>query len=162
MLRMGLIGFCLVAACQPALAEDKFEASTGNDLGFEIRYTEPENDALFSATCIASNTLDIRIGGGFAFGKGEREPTSVTLSDGKLSVRLDGVSVLSPDVEMTGGSMLLTSVEPDGKEIEILTSGKPIEVKPKGAKREKVSLGKTVTDALKAFAKSCKDRDLQQ
>ena len=160
MLRMGLIAFCLVAAGQQALAEDEFQGSSGNDLAFEIRYTEPENDALFSANCIAANTIDIRIGGGFAFGKGDRQPTSVTLSDGKLSVRLDGVSVLSPDVEMTGGSMLLTSVEPDGKEMQILTSGKPIEVKPKGAKREKVSLGKTVTDALKAFVKSCKDRDL--
>jgi hypothetical protein len=160
MFRIGLIGLCLVAAGQQALAEDEFQASSGNDLAFEIRYTELENDALLSASCIAANTLDIRIGGGFAFGKGAREPTSGTLGDGKLSVRLDGVSVNSPDIEMTGGVMLLTSVEPDGKEMQILTSGKPIEVKPKGAKRENVSLGKTVTDELKAFVKSCKDRDL--
>lgn len=149
-----------MASCQVALAEEEFQASSGTDLAFEIRYTELENDALLNATCVASNMIDIRIGGGFEFGKGGREPTSVTLSEGKLSVKLDGVSVNSPDIEMTGGVMLLSSVEPDGKELQILTSGKPIGIKPRGGKQDKISLGKTVTDELKAFVKSCKDKDL--
>lgn len=155
MLKVGLIGICLVAASQSVLAEDEFEASSDKFLMFEIRTTQPENDALLDATCLASNMIDIRFGGGFDFGKGKYEPVSLKLSDGTLSSRIKGISVLSPDHEMTGGSMLLTALDPKGKEMQILASGKPIEFRPSSGAPGKVTLGKTVTAAVKTFVKNC-------
>ena len=152
----GVIG--LLAAGQPALA-DEYEASTGQSLALEIRSTEPEVDALIDATCVAANTIDIRIGGELPLGKGDHKPTSLTLSNGTLSARIDGISVASPDVEMTGGSMLLTSVEPQGKVMQILSSGKPITLRPPDKSTHKLSLGKSVTEAVKAFVKKCADGD---
>jgi hypothetical protein len=151
---MGVIG--LFAAGQAALAED-YEASSGQSLALAIRSTEPEVDALIDATCVAANTIDIRIGGELPLGKGDHKPTSLTLSDGTLSARIDGLSVASPDVEMTGGSMLLTSVEPQGKVMQILSSGKPITLRPPDKSTHKLALGKSVTAAVKEFVKKCEN-----
>lgn len=156
--RAAVIGFGLLMVGGTALAEE-YEASSGQVLALEIRSTTPEVDALIDATCVAANTIDIRIGGELPFGKGEREPTRLALSDGTLSTRIAGVSVLSPDVEMTGGSMLLTSVAPDSKVMQILSSSKPITFKPPDGSSHKITLGKSVTDAVKAFVKKCADGD---
>jgi hypothetical protein len=158
--RMVSIGFGVVVMGQGTHAEE-YSASAGQSLALEIRDADPgsETDALLNATCIASNMIDIRIGGELGFGKGGGEPTSLTLSAGTLSARIDGVSVLSPDYEMTGGSMLLTSVEPNGKTMQILASGKPIVFKPPDGTSHKVSLGKTATDIVKTFIKDCENSD---
>jgi hypothetical protein len=155
LLRIGAVGLGLVMAGHAALAEDEYAASTGQVLAIEIRPTAPEVDALLDATCVASNTIDIRFGGEYPFGKGKREPTSLTLTSGGLSTKIDGVSVDSPDDEMTGGVMLLTSVEPDGKTMQILSSGKEIVFKLPDGTSEKVTLGKAVTEAVKKFVKDC-------
>lgn len=158
--RIGSIGFSLLVVGQGAQAEE-YSAHTGQSIALEVRHTDPEteSDALINATCIASNMIDIRIGGEFGFGKGEGEPTKLTLAAGTLSARIKGVSVESPDREMTGGSMLLTSVEPNGKTMKILTSGKPIVFKPPDGTSHKVSLGKTATDIVKTFIKDCENSD---
>jgi hypothetical protein len=150
---------CSALAASDAQAEEKYYATAGKFPMLEIGYNEPENDMVLYATCIAPNTLDIRIGGGFDFGKGEYESISLTLTDGATTSRITGVSVKSPDIEMTGGTMLLTSVGPEGKTMQILASGKPIDFRRDGVKPDKVSLGKSVTGTLKSFIKECATGD---
>ncbi|TJW06520.1 MAG: hypothetical protein E5W82_27315 [Mesorhizobium sp.] len=104
-----------------------------------------ETDPLLYLTCIHSQMLDIRIGGELPLGKGEHEPVSISLRSGTLSTRVDGVSVRSPDYEMTGGAMLLTSIEPKGRAMQILTAGKPIEFKVSATQSTTMTLGKNVT-----------------
>lgn len=146
---------CLIAAGPAIAAKAQYTASGRTLHGLDIRSDAPETDALLIVTCVAPGTLDVRIGGELPLGDGEHKPASVTLSDGALSVKVDGVSVRSPDQEMTGGVMLLTSLDPKGKAWRILISGKPIEIRTGSGTNEKISLGKSVTDALKALAGKC-------
>jgi hypothetical protein len=155
MLRIIVIGSCLMALSQAAIAEPKYGARTKTLPSIEIRSDEPEVDAFLNMTCVSPVTLDVRIGGEIPKGKGELDPDSLTLSDGTLTTKIIGASVKSPDFEMTGGAMVLTSLQPKGRAISILTSGKTIEIKPASGASSKVTLGKPATDALKAFIAKC-------
>ena len=155
MIKICAIALCLASA-QPAIAaEPQYGAYASKVLSMDIRSNVPETDALLIATCLTTDMLDVRIGGELPLGSGEHESVSVTLSSGTLSTRVDGVSVKSPDYEMTGSAMLLTSLEPKGKAWRILTSGKPIEIRASGRAPDKISLGKPATDALRAFVSKC-------
>jgi len=154
MLRIIMIGSCLLALAQTASAEPKYTARTMAVPSIEIRSDEPEVDAFLNMTCV-SRKLDVRIGGEIPKGKGGLDPDSLTLSDGTLTTKIIGVSVESPDIEMTGGTMVLTTLEARGRAISILTSGKTIEIKPASGASSKVTLGKLATDALKAFVAKC-------
>jgi hypothetical protein len=105
MLRIIVIGSCLLALGQTAIAEPKYGARTKTLPSIEIRSDEPEVDAFLNMTCVAPLTLDVRIGGEIPKGKGELDPDSLTLSDGTLTTKIIGASVKSPDIEMTGGTM---------------------------------------------------------
>ena len=154
MTRIATIGLC-IAPASPAVAEPHYGASSEKLESIQIRSDEPETDALLFAICITPDMFEVLIGDELKFGSGEHEPVSATLSDGRLSTKVDGVSVRSPDYEMTGGAMLLTTLEPDGRAWRILTSGKKIEIRSRGGEPETISLGKAATDALKAFAVRC-------
>lgn len=160
MLRIIVIGSCLMAVDllalgQAAAAGPKYTARTATLPSIEIRSDEPEVDAFLIMTCVAPLTLDVRFGGEIPKGKGELDPDSLTLSDGTLTTKVVGASVKSPDVEMTGGAMVLTSLQAKGRALSILTSGRPIEIKPATGASSKVTLGKPATDALKAFIAKC-------
>lgn len=155
MKRVCTIGLCL-AAVWPAMAmEIRYSANSGKFEAIRIDSDQPETDSLLYAVCVTPAMFEVLIGDELKFGSGDHEPVSATLSDGTLSTKVDGVSVRSPDYEMTGGTMLLTTLEPKGRAWRILTSGKKIEIRPKGGEPETVSLGKAATDALKAFASRC-------
>jgi hypothetical protein len=153
------IALGLVATTCPTRAADKFGAGPLELVSMGVWNKQPENDPLLYLTCIHAEMLDIRIGGELGFGKGEHEPVSLSLGSGTLSTRVDGVSVKSPDYEMTGGAMLLTSIEPKGRAIQILTSGKPIEFKPSTGASTTIVLGDSVTIALKSFLDKCSRGD---
>ncbi|MGO4562136.1 hypothetical protein [Rhizobiales bacterium 3FA27D7] len=155
MKRIGTMVFCLVAASTAATAEPLYGASTEKLETIQIRSDEPETDALLFATCITPDMFEVLIGNELPLGRGEHEPVSLSLAAGTLSTKVDGVSVKSPDYEMTGNAMLLTTLEPKGRAWRILTSGQPIEMRPKGSEPATVPLGKAETDALKAFARKC-------
>jgi len=159
MLKNIVVGSCLIvfgqAAVGAAIAAPKYSGHTKAVPSIEIRSDEPEVDALLILTCVSPLTLDVRIGGEIPKGKGELEPASLSLSDGTLTTKVVGASVKSPDIEMTGGTMVLTSLQAKGRAISILTSGKPIEIKPTTGASSKVTLGKPATDALKAFIAKC-------
>jgi hypothetical protein len=148
-----------LAAPSHARAAGEFSAQPLDLASIEVRSAEEETDALLSLTCIHSGMLDIRIGGELGLGKGEHEPVGLALRSGALSTRVDGVSVRSPDYEMTGGAMLLTSIEPDGRAMRILAGGKPIEFKPSAGKPTTIALGSRATAALKAFLDRCSRGD---
>lgn len=154
-----LFALGLAAMVPAAHAAEKFGAGPLKLVSIGVWSKEPETDPLLYLTCIHSQMLDIRIGGELGLGKGEHEPVSLSLRTGTLSTRVDGVSVRSPDFEMTGGAMLLTSIEPNGRVMQILTADRPIEFKPSAGQSTTVTLGKSVTAALKSFLDKCTDSD---
>lgn len=129
MKRICAVGLCLAVASTAAAAEPRYGASMEKLETIQIRSDEPETDALLFATCITPDMLEVLIGNELPLGRGEHEPVSLSLAAGTLSTRVDGVSVKSPDYEMTGNAMLLTTLEPKGRAWRILTSGKSIEMK---------------------------------
>lgn len=156
---IALFALGLAALVPTAHAAEKFGAGPLKLVSIGVWSKEPETDPLLYLTCIHSQMLDIRIGGELGLGKGEHEPVSLSLRSGTLSTRVDGVSVRSPDFEMTGGTMLLTSIEPKGRAVQILTGGKPIEFKPSSGQSTTMTLGKSITSALKSFLDKCADSD---
>lgn len=141
---------------QPAQAAP-FLVVQQNVASMEISPDGIESEHLLRATCIAAGHIDLRLYP-FDVGKGEREPASLLLRNATLSTRVDGISVRSPNFNMTGATELLTSVETDGRAMRILTGGKPIEMKSTaGAKTEAetVTLDAQATGKLLAFVKRC-------
>mgnify|MGYP003383362302 CR=1 FL=1 len=131
-----------------------YDANSGTGSWIDIRSDESESDKLLGLSCAGLGQIDVHLGGEFGIGKGGHEAVSATLSTGKTSATLKGLSIETADAEMTGGIELLTSLAPDDKAFGILASGKEISLKH-GGTTEKFMLGKSATDALTAFLKAC-------
>jgi len=109
MKRIGAIALCL-AAVSPAMAmEIRYSANSGKFEAIRIDSDQPETDSLLYAVCVTPAMFEVLIGDELKFGSGGHEPVSATLSDGTLSTKVDGVSVRSPDYEMTGGTVMPVS-----------------------------------------------------
>jgi hypothetical protein len=132
-----------------------FDATTGAGTWLDIRSDESESDALLRLGCHGSGLIDTHIGATFDIGKGGHEAVSVTLTSGKLTARLAGLSIESEDSELTGGIELLTALMANDDAFSVLASGKEITLKGGRSKAERFSLGPKTTSALKAFLKKC-------
>lgn len=138
-----------------ALAEE-YTANTGTADLFEIRSDETESDAILRAACAAHGFVDLRFGAYFGVGEGKLEPVSVKLSAGKMTAELKGVSVESPDAEMTGGTELLTSVPGSSAALSILSQGGLVSAQFAGGRKDRFELGRGAADAFKAFLEKCR------
>jgi hypothetical protein len=150
------IALAIAAFTIPSHAET-YSAGEVNALAFEIRSDETESDTLLRAACIWGGRIDIRFGATYGIGKGRREAVSAKISAGKTAAKLKGVSVDSPDSELTGGTELLTSLPFDDPAFAILTQSGPVTIEAAGIKADRFTLGPEATTALKAFLAKCKD-----
>jgi hypothetical protein len=121
----------------------------------DIRPDETESDALLRLGCHGFGLIDTHFGATFDIGKGEHEAISVTLTSGKLTARVKGLSIQSEDSELTGGVELLTALMAGDDAFAVLTSGKEITLKGGRGKSERFTLGKDATAALNAFLAKC-------
>ena len=141
----------------PALAKaEEYTVNDGTAGLFEIRPDETESDALLRAACFAHGFVDLRFGAYFGVGDGKLEPVTVKLSAGKMTAGLKGVSVESPDAEMTGGTELLTSVSGASAALSILSQDGMVSVQFSGGRKERFELGRETTEAFKAFLEKCR------
>ena len=119
--------------------------------------TEPvenEGDTLLQLSCGPVGFVDVHLGGVFTIGKGEYEAASATLSAGKLTAQVKGLSIQTSDFEMTGGIELVTALRSNDDLFAVLTSGEEIALA--GSERpEKFKLTADVTKALKTFLEKC-------
>jgi hypothetical protein len=136
-------------------ASAEYEANTSDGSWMEIREpVENEGDTLLQLSCGPIGFVDVHLGGVFAIGKGEHEAVSATLSAGKLTAQVKGLSIETSDAEMTGGIELITALRSNDPLFAVLTSGQEISLQ--GSERpERFTLSADVTKALKTFLAAC-------
>ncbi len=117
-----MISAALLLTLPVAAAAAKTSWSVANMPFLEARSSEPESDADLRAFCF-DGLVAIRIGGSIGVGKGGGEPVSVKIEGEGKSARVQGVSMNTPDSEMTGGTELVTDLRLDSPAAEILFSG---------------------------------------
>jgi hypothetical protein len=149
-----MISAALLLAAPVAAADAKTVWSVENKPFLEARSSEPESDADLRATCF-DGLVTIRIGGSIGVGKGGGEPVSVKIESEGKSARVQGVSMNTPDSEMTGGSELVTDLRLESPAAEILFSGKAVKIVASDHKTH------TLFDAdqagtVKKFLKQCR------
>ncbi len=145
----------LVALTFAGSAKADYEANSSEGSWIEIREpVENEGDTMLQLTCGPIGFVDVHLGGVFAIGKGEHEAVSATLSAGKLTATVKGLSIETSDFEMTGGIELLTALRSNDPLFAVLTSGQEISLQ--GSERpERFTLSADVTKALKTFLAAC-------
>lgn len=145
----------LVALTFAGSAKADYEANSSEGSWIEIREpVENEGDTMLQLTCGPIGFVDVHLGGVFAIGKGEHEAVSATLSAGKLTAQVKGLSIETSDFEMTGGIELLTALRSNDPLFAVLTSGQEISLQ--GSERpERFTLSADVTKALKTFLAAC-------
>ena len=132
-----------------------FDATNRAGTWLDVRSDESESDALLRLGCHGFGLIDAHLGATFDIGKGGHEAVSLTLTSGKLTARVKGLSIESEDSELTGGIELLTALMANDEAFAVLTSGKEIILQSGRSKAERFTLGKETTAALKAFLKKC-------
>ncbi|QGM98817.1 hypothetical protein [Methylocystis parvus] len=120
----------------------------------EARPSEPESDADLRAICFDGHVA-VRIGGAIGVGKGNGEPVSVKIEGDGKSAKVQGVSKTTPDVEMTGGTELVTDLPLDSPAAEILFSGKVVKIVTPDQKTHTL-FDADSSGAAKKFLKQCK------
>lgn len=120
----------------------------------EVRPSGEEVDASMRASCAFEGMVILRIGAESHLGSGRGEPVSVTIDSGGKSAKLRGVSRLSPDSEMTGGSELVTEVPLNDPSLEILFGGKPVTMITQDQKKHQL-LDADTRGTGKKFLKQC-------
>jgi hypothetical protein len=153
-LSIGLIVSTLIFPCLSHAAE--FVPTDGTTRTFEIRSDESESDTLLRATCVAGGRVDLRLGATFQIGRGKLEPVTVSLTAGNRTTILKGISVESPDIEMTGGTELLTTLPSDHRAFNILAQAGSIRIKATGGETNRFQLGQRATTGLKTFLDTCR------
>ena len=115
---------------------------------------QSEVDFEFWARCRADGAIDIGMGAESHVGKGKSEAVSLTLTSGRQTVKISGVSRESVNVEMTGGIELQAKVTPDDQLFAVLMTGQPIRVTgPIKALRWEV---KGLKAKVEAFLQGCR------
>lgn len=154
MIRFILAGVAALALpLSPAVAKTTWGGKPRPYL--EARPTEEESDAAVRAACVFDGLISLRLGAVYGVGKGNGEPVSVKVeSDGK-SVKVQGLSRKSPDIEMTGGTELAAELPLDDAAIDVLFGGKAVSiVTPDGKKHPLVDAD--ASGAAKKFLKQCR------
>jgi hypothetical protein len=121
-----------------------------------IRSTETESDALIRATCSQAGTVELRLGAELDVGAGNGGTATLALRSGGKTANISGVSLLSIDSPMTGGSELLATVPSSDPVFEVLTSGASIRFSGSIKGVQSVSIGLEATKSLKKLLASCK------
>ncbi len=149
----GLSILAILALASTASAE--YEANSSDGSWIEIREpVENEGDTLLQLSCGPVGFVDVHLGGVFAIGKGGYEAVSATLSAGKMTAQVKGLSIQTSDFEMTGGIELVTALRSNDDLFAVLTSGEEIALA--GSERpERFKLTADVTKALKSFLEKC-------
>ena len=157
------IGRALVAASllivgAPASAADHI-VTTGKKAAIEIMPNESEVDRALEAICLGAGRIELRIGAELQVGRGAFDPVSVKVVSGKTTATLTGVSVKSPNFEMTGGSELLTVVEANDGALALLSKGRGDVTLAAGEKRMSVAFDAAAKRKLAAFLDACRAGD---
>jgi hypothetical protein len=153
-LSIGLAASILMLQCLGHTAE--FVPAFGTANTIEIRSDESESDTILRATCVAGDRVDIRLGATFQIGRGKLEPITVSLTAGSRTAVLKGISVESPDIEMTGGTELLTTIPGNHMVFNILAQSSSIAIRASGSKTYRFQLGQRATAGLKVFLDKCR------
>jgi hypothetical protein len=153
-LRLAICAAVASAVAHPGVAFEYLPLNRTSN-SFEIRSDETESDTLLRLVCMG-NHVDMRLGGELRIGKGKLELVTVKLSSSNATETLRGVSVESPDAEMTSGTELLTSLPSSHRAFAILTQAGPVQIQPAGGKAHKVELGRRAAAGLKAFLEKCR------
>jgi hypothetical protein len=157
------IGRVVVAAslafvCAPASAADHV-VTTAKKAAIEIMPNESEVDRTLEAICLGAGRIELRIGAELQVGKGAFDPVSVKVVAGKTTATLTGVSVKSPNFEMTGGSELLTVVEANDGALALLSKGRGDVTLAAGEKRMSATFDAAAKRKLAAFVDACRSSD---
>ncbi len=150
--RSVLILAAAILAASPALAKTTWSVVSRPFL--EARPAEEESDADLRATCF-DGLVTVRIGGTIGVGKGNGEAVSVKIEGDGKSAKVQGVSRTSPDVEMTGGTELVTDLPLNSPAVEILFSGKAVKIVTPDQKTHTL-FDADSSGAAKKFLKQCK------
>ena len=121
-----------------------------------IRSTESESDALIRATCTQAGIVELRLGAELDVGTGNGGVATLALRSAGKTANISGVSLLSIDSPMTGGSELLATIPSADPIFEVLTSGASIRFSGSIKGAQSVSIGSEATKSLKKFLASCK------
>lgn len=141
----------LALLVSPALAKTTWSVVTMPFL--EARPSESETDADLRASCF-DGLVSVRIGGTIGVGKGNGEAVSVKIESEGKSAKVQGVSRASPDVEMTGGTELVTDLPLNSPAVDILFSGKAVSIVTPDQKKHPL-LDADASGAGKKFRKKC-------
>ncbi len=157
------IGRAVVAASllfigTPASAADHI-VTTAKKAAIEIMPNESEVDRILEAICLGAGRIELRIGAELQLGKGAFDPVSVKVVAGKTTATLTGVSVKSPNFEMTGGSELLTVVEANDAALALLSKGRGDVTLAAGEKRMSAAFDAAAKRKLSAFVDACRSSD---
>jgi hypothetical protein len=121
-----------------------------------IRSTETESDALIRAICSQAGMVELRLGAEFDVGAGNGGAVTLALRSAGKTANISGVSLLSIDSPMTGGSELLATIPSADPVFDLLTSGASIRFSGSIKGVQSVSIGSEATKSLKKFLASCK------
>jgi hypothetical protein len=121
-----------------------------------IRSSEPESDAILRASCRKPGAIELRLGAEFQVGKGDGAIVELVVKSGGKTVRIAGTSKPSVDQQMTGGTELLTQVQPDDPIFDVLASQGEIRFSGSVKDDTKAILGPSVSAALKRFLDHCR------
>ncbi len=149
-----IISAALLLGLPVAAAEAKTSWGVSKMPFLEAGSSEPESDADLRAICFGG-LVTIRIGGSIGVGKGDGEPVSVKIEGEGKSATLHGVSMNTPDSEMTGGTELVTDLHLDSPAAEILFSGKAVKIVTPDHKTHTL-FDADPAGAVKKFVKQCK------
>ena len=149
-----MISAALLLALPVVSAQAKTIWSVASRPFLEARSSEPESDADLRATCF-DGLVTVRIGGTIGVGKGSGEPVSVKIEGEGKSAKVQGVSMSTPDSEMTGGAELVTDLRLDSPAAEILLSGKAVKIVTPDQKTHTL-FDADSAGAVKKFVKKCR------
>jgi hypothetical protein len=149
-----MISAALLLALPVASAQAKTIWSVASKPFLEARSSEPESDADLRATCF-DGLVTVRIGGTIGVGKGAGEPISAKIEGEGKSAKVQGVSMNTPDSEMTGGAELVTDLRLDSPAAEILFSGKAVKIVTPDQKTHSL-FDADSAGAVKKFVKQCR------
>ncbi|WP_333823979.1 hypothetical protein [Pinisolibacter sp.] len=153
-----IVAASLLIVCTPASAADHV-VTTAKKAAIEIMPNESEVDRTLEEICLGGGRIELRIGAELQLGQGAFDRVSVTVVSGKATATLTGVSVKSPNFEMTGGSELLTVVEANDGALALLSKGRGDVTLAAGEKRMSAAFDAAAKRKLAAFVDACRSSD---
>jgi hypothetical protein len=149
-----LIGLVVVWAPAAASAEIAWQFGKRGGRGYlQAMSTEPERDTEFWARCRPDGAIDIGIGADSSVGTGKGEAVTLMLASGGVMAKLTGSSRDSANFQMTGGAELRARVSRNDAVFNVLSTGKPIQVR--GAIKPITWPAKGLKSRVAAFLKAC-------